>query len=236
MSKPNWDFWLQIGNVKPWQACALSLDIDPDSLREGYRNEGVHRVRTVDEWKSRVESRGYILFSKDIEEQFDKRLRLLIANIQEFVTPESRISRDPKEQPVPLSEFAAWALSRRTPWGIPPELAALATKVAPQIDKASESRLEPGKEDGAEKPWQEVARQIADELDRGDMAVSCHDSVRHLGERVADRLREKKVFGPRGPLSAGNVLREALQGDKWNNHRPNRGKSGKSGNPDPGKK
>lgn len=35
----NWDYWRNLNAVEPWEACALSLDIDPDSMwpdRQGY--------------------------------------------------------------------------------------------------------------------------------------------------------------------------------------------------------
>lgn len=35
----NWDYWRNLGAVEPWEACALSLDIDPDTMwpdRQGY--------------------------------------------------------------------------------------------------------------------------------------------------------------------------------------------------------
>ena len=78
--------------------------------------------------------------------------------------------------------------------------------------------------------WQEIARQIANDLDQKDMASELHDSVKNMADRVARELRTQKVFGPRGPLSPGTVLREALQGGKWNSHRPNKG-AGTLGNP-----
>jgi len=38
---------------------------------------------------------------------------------------------------------------------------------------------------------------------------------RDIAERVARRLRERGINGPRGPLSGGTILREALQGGRW---------------------
>jgi len=86
--------------------------------------------------------------SKDIEKLFDKRLRLLIENIHhsEFFTPATRILRDRNKQPVRLSEFAAWALSRPTPWEIPPELASLAENRTSPIDATPESSADPDRE------------------------------------------------------------------------------------------
>lgn len=69
------------------------------------------------------------------------------------------------------------------------------------------------------KDWQVVARSIADELDAKDAECGAHDSLRGLSDRVAAEMRKRKEYGPRGPLSPGTILREALQGKKWKRNR-----------------
>ena len=59
------------------------------------------------------------------------------------------------------------------------------------------------------------ARVIADELDAIDANAKSFSSVKDIADRVAKRLRERGIEGPRGPLSSGTVLREALQGGRW---------------------
>lgn len=63
--------------------------------------------------------------------------------------------------------------------------------------------------------WQEHARAIAGELHAKDTATGCYDSVKHVSARVEVVMRERKIFGPRGPVSKSTILREALQGGKW---------------------
>ncbi|MDI3515301.1 MAG: hypothetical protein PWP40_2530 [Rhodocyclaceae bacterium] len=63
--------------------------------------------------------------------------------------------------------------------------------------------------------WRVQARAIADELDAIDANAKSFSSVRDIAERVARRLRERGINGPRGPLSGGTILREALQGGRW---------------------
>lgn len=71
----------------------------------------------------------------------------------------------------------------------------------------------------SESPWQERARAIADELDAAAAKCEAYDSVRHMAERVASEMRKRGINGLRGPVSGGTVLREALQGGRWNRKR-----------------
>lgn len=82
-----------------------------------------------------------------------------------------------------------------------PESAHANTHTRPQGNTASE--------------WQDSARSIADELDSRDAKSGAKDSLVSLGDRVAEKMRERGIFGPQGPLSGGTVKREALQGGKW---------------------
>ena len=63
--------------------------------------------------------------------------------------------------------------------------------------------------------WKVQARAIADELDAIDANAVCFSSMTDIAGRVAKRLRERGINGPRGPLSGGTILREALQGGRW---------------------
>ena len=67
--------------------------------------------------------------------------------------------------------------------------------------------------------WHHEARTIADEFDETDAKAGAYDSVSHIAERVETEMRKRKIQGPRGPLSWKTILREALQGGKWNRKR-----------------
>jgi hypothetical protein len=75
--------------------------------------------------------------------------------------------------------------------------------------------------------WTVHARQIADELDLKDEKAGAWSSLKDMARRVAEIATERGIQGPQGPLTAGNILREALQGGMWK--RPNSDKKGKSG-------
>lgn len=67
--------------------------------------------------------------------------------------------------------------------------------------------------------WQTKCRKIADELHAKDIAADAWSSVSDIADRVARIAVERKIRGPQGQLTAGNILREALQGKKWNAER-----------------
>ncbi|GAB1424261.1 hypothetical protein MASR2M16_14950 [Thauera terpenica] len=81
--------------------------------------------------------------------------------------------------------------------------------------KAAPAGVAPAEPVSPGRAWQDEARHIANDLDEYDRATGCHDSKEGIAERVAVELRKRGVWGPRGPLATGTVLREALQGARW---------------------
>ena len=118
---PDWDFWLNMPEVKLWQAVALSMNIDPDSLKHSgtawMAGPGKWSIFTNDSFSS---SEQQIIF--------DKRLRLLVANksVKNGFSPGTLSMDDPAYHSVRQSEFSPWAQS--IGWDIPAELAAMARK------------------------------------------------------------------------------------------------------------
>lgn len=115
---PTWDYWRHMPTVKPWQACALALNIEPDSV--DYRPES---------WDGQPET--WDGFPSEVRDHFIKLLQLLDANQfeKQHFTENFRMG-------VRLSEFAAWCA--HVGFAIPPELSALATlperpQVAPKV-------------------------------------------------------------------------------------------------------
>jgi hypothetical protein len=82
--------------------------------------------------------------------------------------------------------------------------------------------------------WVERAREIALEYIDKHAAMDLHPSQDDVAEHVEKECRVRKVFGPRGPLGASTIKREAIQGDWWTQNKPakrmgNLGKPGKPG-------
>ena len=117
--KPDWEFWLRMPNVKVWQACALSLGIDPDSMKHD-RNSWMLGGSGGPIFESGT-------FENDAEKtEFYKRLRLLMANLhdRDHFSPGVLNTRSAHLSELRFPEFAAWTLS--IGWTIPEELAKLA--------------------------------------------------------------------------------------------------------------
>lgn len=81
--------------------------------------------------------------------------------------------------------------------------------------------------------WKSQARAIADELDAADARAGAWSSNSDMAHRVAREAMNRGVVGPHGQLTGANILREALQGERWVRKRSPAGaeKTGKSGNP-----
>ena len=101
------------------------------------------------------------------------------------------------------------------------ELAAKLRSSAPTAPTVMQERDEQRNSNETESPgdWKVQARAIADEHDAADKKSGCYDSLTNMADRVAKSMREREIYGPRGPLGGKTVLREALQGGKWNRKR-----------------
>jgi len=117
--KPNWREWAHIPQVQVWQACALSLDIEPNSIKRNPNSwmtgPGIDQLFKDESFQSENEKK-----------EFESRQRILLKN---FGSKENSLcfSIHPEHanlSEVRLPEFAAWCPS--VEWSIPKELAALA--------------------------------------------------------------------------------------------------------------
>jgi hypothetical protein len=81
--------------------------------------------------------------------------------------------------------------------------------------------------------WMSQAREIAlDYIDR-HVSKDLYPTQDDVASHAESECRRRGVFGPRGPLSAATIKRDAIQGDWWSENKPaNRlGKVGKPGQP-----
>jgi hypothetical protein len=92
------------------------------------------------------------------------------------------------------------------------DLLALAEQLqAPPSDKMATSETEQVKPNNS-KHWHDIARGIADEIDKRDEAQGARDSLKGIGERVLVELIKRGIDGPR---TGATVKRDALQSKKW---------------------
>ena len=127
---PDWSFWLAMQEVKVWQACALSLNLEPDKMKADFS------------WMAGPGSR--LIFTdtsfptKEIKEEFDRRSRLLLANLSDrnHFSPATLNMSNPGNNGVKLLEAAAWL--RSIGREIPPELEKRIIEHGPQSQFTSE--------------------------------------------------------------------------------------------------
>lgn len=124
---PDWNYWRHIPKVEPWEACALALNIDPNSLSLATDGMGASGSGIVT-------YRGFP--NNEAADRFSKLLHLLNAN--QF---ERQHFTENFAMGVRLTEFVAWCapvVRDLTGRDIPSELTALA-KAAPQAAPLEEA-------------------------------------------------------------------------------------------------
>lgn len=125
-STPDWEFWKEMPKIELWQACALSLNLNPDSISPHYDGMGM--------MGSGLPSFRYENFpSAETLEEFNKRLRLAEANIQRQNAFCPNL--------INLSGFVKFVLNLSSPWDMPPELIAMGQKPKAQISESVSAPL-----------------------------------------------------------------------------------------------
>jgi len=119
--KPNWREWKYTPQVQVWEACALSLDIEPDSIK---KNPISWQTGPYADQLFEAES----FQSENEKKEFKRRQRMLLNNLN---SKENSLWFNPNPNrpnlgQVSLSEFAAWCSF--VEWAIPKELTELARK------------------------------------------------------------------------------------------------------------
>lgn len=224
----DWEFWAHMPALQVWQACALSVGIEPDNLKpiahgwmDGVGGDPIFEEKSFP--------------SRDAKEGYSKRLRLLTAYLTDsdhFRIHTLDIYSKARCQ-IYMADFARWAVFQMKWESLPPEIVVLAeslpnmrpTKIegSPNIDEADKLPTTPAITASvpitSSQDWHQAARDIADDLDRSDANGHCHDSIKNISERVSVEMRKRKIYGPRGPISDTTILREALQGGRWKRKR-----------------
>ncbi len=136
--KPNWKEWKYTPQVQVCQACALSLDIEPNSIK---RNPISWQTGPYADQLFEDES----FQSENEKKEFKSRQRILLNNLN---SKENSLWFSPNDNrpnlgEVSLTEFAAWC--RSVEWSIPQELTALAKKpdAAPVTKENKQTPIDP---------------------------------------------------------------------------------------------
>ena len=203
MSSIDWDLWLNLPTVRIWQACALSLNIDPDKMKQNpdgyitpsgflFKDES---FRTIKEKK-----------------EFEKRLRLLSSHA--IHTQHIRIAvlySKTAASEIYLKSFVNWALEI-IHWGIPRKLAAIsekeeAGKKDTETDEQAKKRwlIHNPDDPKPEQSWYTPARYFARQLVEEDPTLLIKRDV--LASKVSSSLKNAgiKKRGGKKPLDPATV-------------------------------
>jgi hypothetical protein len=120
MTKPNWRVWLLMPDVKVWQACVLSIGLEPSAMdfeRELWmypEGTGPH-----------IESESFP--NPETEQQYKDLVEILSANLfdREYFSTSVTSGNGAGYNFIRLDEFATWATSKAKWLDLPPELAGL---------------------------------------------------------------------------------------------------------------
>jgi hypothetical protein len=206
---PDWSFWQDMPEVKLWQACALSLNLDPDSISPHYDGMGM--------MGSGLPSFRYENFpSAETWEEFEKRLRWAEANIhqQNAFCPNH----------INLSDFVMLVLNLSKPWEMPPALVALGRKTKAQISAPeNDTLLNDDKENikdnkqqskTQDASWMKEARIQADIIYKKQKDLGCDPPKSTIADLIAKEFEKKDITVKGKRLNGGNIVRHAL--NTWN--------------------
>ena len=119
MEDIDWDYWLDLTSVHEWEACGLSLGINPKSIKRDFvRNRNSYVPKFY------YEIRGV---SPEVVNQFVNRLDIIQNNkySNHFVLADTKVY---------LEKFVRWAITKNSFKDMPPELLSL---VKPKDDPKS---------------------------------------------------------------------------------------------------
>jgi hypothetical protein len=128
---PDWSVWRPLRKVKVWQGVALSLDVEPTTIR----HESLESAKRLDTW-ARLGgfqasiyipvTEGALLLGYRIAREFNQRVAAAMCELEALGSHpiEDSASVPNADCDVSLPTFAAWVV--RLGWSVPPEFAALA--------------------------------------------------------------------------------------------------------------
>lgn len=228
VNAPNWKEWKYTPSVRLWEACALSLNIDPHNLKDS----GHGWMGDSNETPS---FKPTSFPNSELETEFYLRVRLLVANFSDrkYFQPSKLNMAAIWQCSVKLSDFAHWASSIVKWKGLPPELVVLDTKNAQESDKnkvkenihKDEAPFEPAstvnettkddklwniKKEGDPEPeqdWYTPARYFARNLVKKDPSLLTKRA--QLAKKIAQLLPTVNVMkrGGKKPLADTTILK-----------------------------
>lgn len=185
VQRVNWADWRDAHMMPLRDAVALSLNFEPSTVTAEHREFAGRLKLAVAHYRSR---------------------RILRLNMQTRAR-----SNHPALCPVWLPHFAAWAKGEPN-WTLPATLADIAQV---HLSSAAEPASPEQRRAITVAEWQRTVRALADELCLRNQRAGIYATKKTIAGRVAIEAAKQGLRGPRGELTPRNILRAALQGDKW---------------------
>jgi len=119
------------------------------------------------------------------------------------------------ERAVQVLKAADLKLHQEAIIAVPP--ASEGPEAAPEVSDRSgdHGEQEDRAQEGSAGTWMDKIREVADELHRNDLKAKAWSSKEDMSNRLAAEAIKRGIRSSRGQLTAANILREALQGDRW---------------------
>ncbi len=177
---PDWEFWRDMPEVGIGQACALSLNLDHDTVISSDNAFGMGGL-------SHLAMRDFP--NEEAWKKFTKRHALLQTHM---LQPNGRILHS-----IRLADFVTWASSLSTPWEMPPELVALAQKQGVQADAiVTEAIPDTDRGDKEEAPLENWMMQVQEEAAKRwkrQRKSGCNPTRNSLKDELAKWCKETNI-------------------------------------------
>ena len=216
----NWTHWFQMRVVRVWEACLLSVDVDPS----GIPTEDERSFYKLSSFSPHIYDTTF--GTPDNQAEYYRRLRLVSSFLEDTsaFTLISRADTNKHLWEISLSDFCALA-QRVKLLPLPAEMNSVAVQVSPPIgfttspvvnnpDQTATASIQPTTN------WKKIAEKIALKVQREKPKFSRDQISEAVNAEMKSMLLagDQNVTGRGGKLpSAASILRHALTGLKVNN-------------------
>ena len=228
MQVPDWSKWLQMPELELWQAVALSLNVEPDTLGSVcYEDEdgmwySFHDANTIERFPIDI------FDPPTIRDEFIKRKAILEGHVNTGNCFTASLQTIGAHKYIESSEFAVWVVEHG--WEIPDQLSSLglsALKITPTADsKSSTSATESTglsttkTADASSENWKLRVQTIAAKKWRQAYDQGCSPTIANMKDAIAKSCREQDVKTTNGVYPSAEYLRTHVLSNKHWKNRP----------------
>lgn len=211
MTNPNWRTWVPMTYVKVWEACVLSVGLEPSSMEFEDDRWGEHKAGTG----PHIERESFP--NPEIKKDYKDLIKILTANLlnlENFYVGDINNPQGKGYYTVKLDEFVRWATLNVKWLDLPPELAALAlnssngNSAESNVVQASDKPIA----DTQDEPWIEYCKSQTDDIYQSRITSGKAATKRYIADELVGRCRRNNYVTKRNmPVSRDNVLKQVLK-------------------------